>query len=426
MSNKILIIAYPFPPIPYSGTYRIVRMCKGLTRLGIEVHVLTIHIDNRIPNDFELLSKIPESVKLHRSKILDPWLRYRQWRKKREELNLHGYVDKLISAFMRLITIPDHQIFWIPSVIQRGRNIIRKYNISNIMVTSPPVSTLSGGMLLKKMTGVRLLADLRDPIVGNIAQVNLINPSDIFSRFEKRLLEKIERLVIKNADVVIANTETHRKELKKKYDHGNIRCIRNCFDEDEYKGITRRKYGKFTIAHVGSMYGLRKADLLFKALKTLATEVKPQPLNLRVLFVGSNDHHLHSAIEKHGVQRYVRVLGMVPHKSAIEMMTKAHLLLLIKATGNGSFGQIPAKFFEYLGTGNMILLIGPQESEVGEIIRSANCGYCIGNDEEKMFSVLKEEYLAFLQGDISRPYPLEMTNELSNSKMAENLFSLIS
>lgn len=56
MNNpNILIVAYSFPPIPYSGTYRIIRTCKGLSRLGVEVHALSINIDDDIPNDYELL-----------------------------------------------------------------------------------------------------------------------------------------------------------------------------------------------------------------------------------------------------------------------------------------------------------------------------------------------------------------------------------
>ena len=46
----------------------------------------------------------------------------------------------------------------------------------------------------------------------------------------------------------------------------------------------------------------------------------------------------------------------VPHKIAIEIMMKSHLLLLVKATGKGSYGQIPAKFFEYIGVGTPVLL----------------------------------------------------------------------
>ena len=81
MNEKILIIAYPFPPIPYSGTYRIIRICKGLSRLGVEVHALSIKIDDNIPNDYDLLDKLPQDINIHRTYIPDPWLKYQKWKK---------------------------------------------------------------------------------------------------------------------------------------------------------------------------------------------------------------------------------------------------------------------------------------------------------------------------------------------------------
>jgi len=123
---KVLIISYPFPPIPYSGTYRILRMCKGLVRFGVEVHVVTINIDPRIPNDYDLLSKVPTSVKIHRTRIIDPWLSYQSWPKNRKNSNSRNFANKLLSLLMRLVTIPDHQIFWIPFAVLNSLKVIRQ------------------------------------------------------------------------------------------------------------------------------------------------------------------------------------------------------------------------------------------------------------------------------------------------------------
>ena len=114
MNEKILIIAYPFPPIPYSGTYRIIRICKGLSRLGVEVHALSITIDDNIPNDYDLLKKLPNDINIHRTYIPDPWLLYQQWKKNNKNRKGFKYINKILSLLLRLITISDHQIFWIP------------------------------------------------------------------------------------------------------------------------------------------------------------------------------------------------------------------------------------------------------------------------------------------------------------------------
>ena len=425
--KKLLIMSYPFPPIPYSGTYRILRMCKGLVKLGIEVHVVTINIDPRIPNDYALLSKVPLSVKIHRTRIIDPWLSYQSWSKNRKNSNSRNFANKLMSLLMRLITIPDHQIFWIPFAVRKSLNVMKQYKIKNVLITSPPVSSLLTGTLLKKLANINVIADLRDPIVGNVAQVNLLNPRDIISKFEKRVLRLIEQRVIDGADVIIANTETHRQELSEKYQRANIRCIRNCFDEDDYKEVTSEKYKKFTIAHIGSMYGLRKPDILFKAIKKLEQELFPQELCLQVLFVGSIDPALEKVVSKYQVQKYVKFRGMIPHRKAIEVMVRSHLLLLIKASGKDGLGQIPAKFFEYLGTRNKILYIGPKVSEVAEIIRQVDCGWIVGDDAQLAFSILLREYQKYSTDREPGAYPLTRykNSQFNSSSMAMNLSLII-
>jgi len=397
-------------------------MCKGLVKLGIEVYVVTINIDPRIPNDYALLSKVPPSAKIHRTRIIDPWLSYQNWLKNRRNHNTGNFAKRLISLIMRLITIPDHQILWIPFSIRHALRVINQYSIKNVLVTSPPVSSLISGLFLKRFSNIRFLADLRDPIVGNVAQVNLLRPGDIVSRFEKGVLSLIEQKVVNKADVVIANTETHRRELSEKYPRANVCCVRNCFDEDDYKDVNKKKYSKFTIAHVGSLYGLRKPDVLFKAIKMLEKNVAPARLDLQVLFVGSVDPKLMESIYKYQIQNYVKFLGMVRHSEAIEVMVRSHLLLLIKAESEDGQGQIPAKFFEYLGTGNKILCIGPQTKELANMMAETNSGVCAGTDAESIASLLKQEYGIFKSSSASEIRHITLTGhgyEAMGERIAE-------
>ena len=423
--KKLLVISYAFPPIPYSGSHRIIRICKGLARLSVEVHALSINIDDNIPNDYDLLEQLPESVIIHRTPIIDPWLKYQKWKKINRERKGFRYVNKVLSFLLRLITIPDHQIFWIPFAVVHGRKIIKKHHIKTILISSPPNSSQLIGYFLKKITKVKWIADFRDPIVGNIAATHLIKPKDFMSKFENRVLIALEKVVVKNADIGIANTETHHKELTKNFNTDKFVTIRNSFDEDDYKRISGEKYEKLTIAHLGSMYGLRKADVLFKAIKELEGSVAPEPLNLQVLFVGLNDPRLKQQVCDYGVEKYVEIKGMVLHKKAIEIMVKSHLLLLIKATGEGSYGQIPAKFYEYLGTKNKILCLGPEESEVAGIIRSLCVGYVIENDLNETFEVLKLEYEKYMKRNHEVSKNIDMS-EYSCYSMGYQIALLIS
>lgn len=392
--------------------------------MGVQVDALTIKTNKDIPNDFDLLSQIPESVTVHRTQIFDPWIKYEHWKKSHQEMVGFNYIIKITSLFFRLISIPDHQIFWIPFAVLQGRKIVKKHNIKTIFVSSPPNSSQLIGYFLKIFTNVKWIADFRDPIVGNIAATHLIYPTDLLSKLEKWILEAFEKLVIKNADVAIANTETHRRELENKFNLDKFVTIRNSFDEDDYKGISRGKYEQFTISHIGSMYGLRKADILFKAVKNLEESLAPEALNLRILFVGNSDTALKQCVIKHGIEKYVEIKGMVSHKRAIKIMMRSHLLLLIKATGKGSLGQIPAKFFEYLGAQKKILYIGPEQSEVAQIINKFRYGFTITDNNDEILRVLRTEYFDYHKG-IRRSSTTHEIRDFSNSKMAKKLASLV-
>ena len=401
MKNKILIIAYPFPPIPYSGTYRVLRLCKGLANKNTEIHVVSIKIDKRIPNDYELLSFLPSEVRIHRTHIIDPWQRYQALKNNKIKFaGITRYLIKFYGFIIRLITIPDHQIFWLPFAFFKALKIIKKNKIKNVLISSPPVSSLLIGCLLTKVADINFFADLRDPIVGNIAQVNLINPKGFLNKFTKYLLGFIEKTVVKCSDTVINNTQTHNKEMIDKYNLNKFITIRNAFDEDDYKGIHIQPYDKFTISHLGGIYGLRKAGVLFKAVKKMEKRFLPDALNLQLLFVGSCDNSFRQSVTDYGVEKYTKIVSRVPHREAIQIMASSHLLLLVKATGKGSLGQIPAKFFEYVGTKNSIICLGSPKSEVADLINTLNIGLTVEKDVEILADFLENSYRKFLKHEV--------------------------
>ena len=416
--SKLLIIAYPFPPIPYSGSYRLLRICKGLVTLGVRVHVLSINIDNRIPNDFDLVSQVPPSTIIHRTAIIDPWMRYQSWRNRHKNMQGFRYINKMISLLLRLITIPDHQILWVPFAVWKGLKIIKHQAVNTVFTSSPPISTHLAGYWLKKIANTKWIADLRDPMVGNVFAAH----SGLLSRIEGRVNFSSEKLIIENADKVITTSETHRRELSEKYGLDKFVAVRNSFDMADYSNLKEGKYDKFTISHLGSMYGLRKADDLFKAIKIVEKEIAPESLNLQVNFVGLNDNQLEESISKFDVENYVKTNGLVSHKEAIEIMVRSHLLLLVKATGEGSYGQIPAKFFEYLGTRNKILCLGPKNSEVAKIINDLQAGYVIENNETQLASVLRKVYGDYISGtaeEISHPDLSQYNLEYMGKRVSE-------
>jgi len=419
---NILLVAYTFPPLPYGGTYRNLRLCKRFDKMDVNLHVLTINIYKDIPNDFDLLSQVPEYVKIHRVPIIDPWRQYRIRKKRLLNLPFFKYANKIISLLLRFITIPDHMVLWNITAIPATLKIIDKYKIDTILVSSPPDSTLFIGYAVKKLRKIKWIADLRDPIVGNVAAVDLMRNNDIFTIGLRKFLKIYNKLIIKNADFTIANTKTHLTQLKYEFPDKNIVTIRNSYDDDDFAGSVDLKYKAFTISHVGSYYGLRSADMIFKALKLLEEIVAPEKLNLQILFYGLHETKLDQEIKKNSVKKYVKIKNIVPHHKAIQTMRASHLLL--KATGKEALGQIPGKFFEYAGSQNKIFCIGPENSEVGQIIKKFDLGYIVENDEKRVLQILKENYFKFLAGEFLGNDNVDL-KQFSSDAMANKMLAVI-
>ncbi len=105
-------------------------------------------------------------------------------------------------------------------------------------------------------------------------------------------------------------------------------------------------------------------------------------------------------------------------------MRRAHLLLLIKATGKWSKGQIPGKFFEYVGSRNPVLCIGPKESEVATLIQDQALGYVVEDDLAEMTAVMRAIYDQYLQTGTTPMLTEKQIQPFSSVEMVEKMVKL--
>jgi glycosyltransferase involved in cell wall biosynthesis len=75
---------------------------------------------------------------------------------------------------------------------------------------------------------------------------------------------------------------------------------------------------------------------------------------------------------QYGVEDLVIVQGKVPHREALELMRGSDILVVAGFKGPGADLQVPAKLFEYLGVGQPVLALAPQDSAIADVVR--RCG----------------------------------------------------
>jgi len=198
------MISYPFPPNSSAGAVRTERFARYLAEYGWNAEVITIGRREAVFHDEKRLTRFPKSVSISTTSIWDPWL----WLYRRPVENKFNCIIR--SALMRLTSFPDHMIFWVPNASKKAIERCRTGKIHAIYTTSPPHSTHLCGMYVSKKTGIPWIADFRDPWTLNASRNGTGNIADSIER-------NLETRVLKNASIILANTETNRTNLLKSF-----------------------------------------------------------------------------------------------------------------------------------------------------------------------------------------------------------------
>jgi glycosyltransferase involved in cell wall biosynthesis len=404
--NKVLIVAYHFPPLSGGGVFRTLKFTKYLPEFGYQPHVLTVKNPRERTQDVTLFRELPAEAKVYRAFSFE----HRILR-----------LPRLLNINLKWFYIPEDNIGWLPFAVWRGEKIIRKENIDVLFATAPLFTSFLIGALLKRKTGKPLVVDYRDPWTQNIF---IKYPTELHRKIE----EKLEKFVLETADHVIVTAEPMKHRLIEKYPftEGKIETITNGFDPDDFKNFTGSKgREKFVITYTGSLYGLRTGRQFFKAVKELLKE-KPELRNqIQVLFVGHHSRQDRLLIEEFGLEHVITFLGYKSHQEALELMTSADVLLLIMSSKEVSDAKtgpltIPGKIFEYLGAKRPILAIAPSGT-AADIIKSTKTGVVVPPQNTsviaqtifKMFQDWKDGTLKIAESDISKYERKGLTQKLA-------------
>ncbi|MFA6618146.1 MAG: glycosyltransferase, partial [Candidatus Neomarinimicrobiota bacterium] len=170
--KKILIVTYYWPPAGGPGVQRILKIVEHLPEQGWEPIVLTVENPSAPAIDESLLARIPENIKIYKTKTSEPFEAYKKLTGKKagEALPKNISLSENISAKEKLsrwiranLFIPDARKGWKRFLVREGMKIIENEKPDLIFSTSPPHSLQLGAMRLAKKSGLPWVADLRDP-----------------------------------------------------------------------------------------------------------------------------------------------------------------------------------------------------------------------------------------------------------------------
>ena len=405
----LVILAYYYPPQNEIGAARPGRFARGLRRLGASVTVVTPAEGAAGQDGVALLhAPTPRAIAQGGAVVAsDAVLRMR----------VRG-----LHVAERVLMPYDDRLGWFPGAYDAAQNALRDDSV--VLSTHPPVVTHLVALALKQKHGRPWIADFRDPLFGNPFRT---------SQRASMLDPLLERIVVENADVVIANTEMAGRQLRARYPEQahKIDVIWNGFDpadgiEPSPAPVTTR----FALTHVGTMYGNRTLLPIVLSAARLIDQGRLQPEAFVLRQVGRADSPCLD-LEAPVMQALV-ALGClevinrnVPLADAHAAMREANGLLLLDMTETNRGVQVPGKTYEYIRTGRPVLALTVPGSSTQEVLARSGIDHaCV--DLHAPVEVFDAAVLAFLQapGRVSRPSEAFMQT-FSAAAQTEHLMRLI-
>ncbi|MBR1735408.1 MAG: glycosyltransferase family 4 protein [Firmicutes bacterium] len=377
--KKVLMIANQFPPMGGSGVQRSVKFVKHLRKFGYEPIVFTREVGNMILKDETLLKDVPDGVKIIRTPA-------------RECTELKG-IMRIPGKVLGKLMIPDSARLWELGSKKAVLDVIDKEDIKIVYTTSAPYSDHLLGLYIKKnRPNVKWAVDFRDEWTNN--PYTLDNP---YNPIRTKIEKDMEYSVLKKADVLITNTPIMRKNFveNNNLDGDNFFVIPNGYDEEDFAGLdlSKRKNEKLTFVYTGALYGRRKPDTFFQALKELKEENRIDGNKIHIELIGNyHKDKLQAQIDSYSLTNEFEIVGYVPHDECIKHQLDSDVLVLIEGVGRGAEAFYTGKIFEYMNTGRPVLAILPENGAAADLVRESGIGIVSHTENVEAIKNNIEEY----------------------------------
>jgi glycosyltransferase involved in cell wall biosynthesis len=378
---KVLLVTLYFPPAGGGGVQRPLKFATHLPELGIETHVLApddpkwIHVDDDLPP--------PTLAWVHRVPFYGP-----RGRKPAEEM--HGTMGlelyrRKAMLFGRKLLLPDENVSYNLTAIPAAIKIVRDEGIDVVVTTSPPPSIHFIGAAVKRATGARWVADLRDSIVANPHR----SSAGLGQKVKDQGLGAVASIVARSADAVVTVSDAIADEVRARNPRGRVLTISNGSDFEDFAGLEYHPAERFRITHAGSFFGKRDPKPFLTALARVD--------GVLARFVG--DFRAADREWAAGIMDRIELIPYAPRRKSLELQRDSEaLLLLIPDAGGRGRGVLSGKVFEYLAAERPILAIVPPDGAAAALLRETGLAVVVAPDDidgmERELTAMRDRWRA--------------------------------
>ena len=254
---------------------------------------------------------------------------------------------------------------WNLTAIPAAIRLARAEQIDVVVTTSPPNSVHLVGAAVKRATGAKWVADLRDSLVAHPHR----RAESLAVRAKEKVDEGVARLVARSADAITCVSDAIAEEARgfAPARQGRRRS-RTAATSTTSPGSTTRPAQRFRITHTGSFFGKRDPRPFLTALDESGLDVVAR-------FLGDFRSADREWAAERGLGDRLELIPYAPRQTALELQRDSEaLLLLIPDAGGRGKGVLSGKVFEYLAAERPILAAVPPDGAAAELIRETGRG----------------------------------------------------
>jgi len=302
----------------------------------------------------------------------------------------------LLAPFIvieRLLFGLQNQASWAFPATFRSLLLIRKHRPNVIYSTGGAYSAHVAGYWLKRLTGIKWIAEIHDPMViaGRDKTRN------------ERYMAKVEGYICRNADLVWWFTEGALNTARQRYPELGNRGIAILPGVEPLQSDVKYQRGqKMVIGHFGSLSATRSLLPIVAGMTSLLEKHPEWRSKISVQVYGGNiDSAAANEIARRGLGDVFVGFGRLEQdpltgksgrQRVIDLMYQMDYLLMLHGNIADCREYIPSKLYEYFWAGRPIIALTYQNPQINRMLMERNAYIAASDQPDEILAVLERAY----------------------------------
>jgi glycosyltransferase involved in cell wall biosynthesis len=423
--KKVLVLAYDFPPLISIGAQRPYSWYKYFGQNGYQVTVVTRQWSGsyNAPEDFiqPLGAKVEVESDANRKVIRVPYAP-----NLRDKLLLkYGYhkfslLRKLLSFFY---TFAEHLLLSFDAkanIYYEAEKQIQAERPDVIIATGEPFILFKYASLLAAKHNIPWVADYRDGWTTN--QGNYVQ--GFLQRLQMSFFRKREQQYIAHTVMITTPAPEYAAALKQLHTTKQVEVVYNGYDEDAFVGLgsIQPPNDRFVISYAGIIYPHQKLEMFLEGLDKFLDKEGVNESDVQVNFYGLNSQpdSVQRVLQQCKHKAALNFTNRMPYTEIVKKLKASHIQLLLSAKGAN---WLNAKVFDYLGTGQSILLVENDGGVLEQMLQLGN-GAAM-NSVDEVAAYLQRQYDLYKYDRVEVKPVSEAAKQYTRANQAKNFCALL-